>query len=55
LLPAALTNLYPWPYWAHASTFFCTAIAAAVAAGTLPRESRAVALVALGASPALLS
>jgi hypothetical protein len=55
LLPAALNSLHPWLYWAHVSTFLCTAVAAALAARALPYEGRAIALVALGASPALLS
>ena len=55
LLPAVLTNLHPWLYWAHVCTFLCTAIAAALVARALPPGGPAVAFVALGASPALLS
>lgn len=55
LLPGALTNLYPSLYWAHVSTFLCTTIAAALAACAVPPAGRAIALGALGTSPALLS
>jgi hypothetical protein len=55
LLPAVLTNLHPWLYWAHVSTFICTALTAVLAARAIPSGGRAAGLLALGASPTVLS
>lgn len=55
LLPGALTNLHPWLYWAHVSTFACTAFMAVLAARAIPSGGRAAGLLALGASPTVLS
>jgi hypothetical protein len=55
LLPGVLTNLQPWLYWAHVSTFVCTALMAVLAARAIPSGGRAAGLLALGASPTVLS
>jgi hypothetical protein len=55
LLPGVLTNLQPWLYWAHVSTFACTALMAVLAARAIPSGGRAAGLLALGASPTVLS